>query len=65
MSKEKPVKVKELIKFLNSCDPEAKVFYTQGGSGNCSKVTYYDEDKYGNELGEKNKGGVIIGECTW
>ena len=65
MAKEKPVKVKELIEFLNTCKPNAKIYYTLGGSSNCAPVTYYEVDDYGIELGKSKKGGVIIGECTW
>jgi len=63
--KQKTVRVEELIEFLQTCDPKAKVFITMGGSCNCNPVTFYEVDDCGIEVGEKHAGSVIIGEMTW
>lgn len=55
--------VKELIEMLSECDPNSKVYYTLGGSGNYGPVTLFEDDSY--ELSEEDKPGVLIGELTW
>lgn len=55
--------VKDLIEKLKKCDPDAKLFYTLGGSNNYGPVDYIENDSI--ELDEEDEGGVLIGELTW
>lgn len=61
--------VKQLIKKLQTCKKDAKVYYTLGGSSNVEPITYFEENSV--EVSPYDFGDidadnhVLIGKQTW